>query len=413
MADLAASDWGLDHNPPYQSNENRPPYRIPNDCFRIAIADMKGFEEYFHRRGDLKSLCESRIIKVRLILNRCILYLTEMGLFYDKIEIAEKTCNQMRLEAGAANVSASFLAKALVVRSNNLQLMYRMALSQFLMHQEVFTWVQKSKTRALNDLMGLAASEQASTKKPVLDMRDASSITPEQFQEFGESLGDDVVIFEWAHCRHDKQDRGDIFLLIYRKGKVMLVERLPVKLHNINQWISRVLDNGVRPLSGEGDAGELQELEALVEPVLYFSRPGDTLIFSPTLQLHRIRLHRLSSRDELLIERNHIHCCQSLSLLHLCEFTNNSGAGSDFPASVFNTLKNVSGSVGTRPSVHRIDEVASLLRTKTVQQNQISKSDLRQRAAESCIVHIHGHVMCGVMLMCVLSWDMEFGGFQH
>ncbi|KAI4202009.1 MAG: hypothetical protein LQ350_002914 [Teloschistes chrysophthalmus] len=408
LAVLAASDWCLDHNPPYRSNEERPPYRIPNECFRSAIADMRGFEEYFNRQGDLRSLCESRITKVRLIFNRCILYITGMGLFYDKIEIAEKTCNQMRLEAGAANVSGSFLAKALVVRSNNLQLMYRIALSQFLMHQEgdgpdcdccvlddeykVFIWVQKSKTRALNDLMGLAASEHASSKKPVLKLPGASSITPEQFQEFAQSLGDDVVMFEWAHCRYDKQDRGDILLLVYRKGEVLLVKRLPVKLRKVTRWVDRVLDNGARPLAGEGDAGEFQELEALVEPVLYCSRPGETLIFCPTLQLHRIPLHGLSPKDELLIERNPIHYCQSPSLLRLCEFTNHRGADLDFRASVFNTLKNASGSVGTRPSVHRIDEVASLLHTKTVQQNQISKSELRQRAAESCILHVHGHV---------------------
>lgn len=125
--------------------------------------------------------------------------------------------------------------------------------------------------------------------------------------------------------------------LIYRKGEVLLVERLPVKLHNINQWIDRVLDNGVRPLSGKSDAGEMQEPEALVEPVLYFSRPGDTLIFCPTLQLHRIPLHGLSPRDKLLIERNPVHYCQSLSLLRPCEFTNNSGADSVFRARVFST----------------------------------------------------------------------------
>ncbi|KAI4101797.1 MAG: hypothetical protein L6R37_004774 [Teloschistes peruensis] len=33
-----------------------------------------------------------------------------------------------------------------------------------------------------------------------------------------------------------------------------------------------------------------------------------------------------------------------------------------------------------------------MLHTKTIQQNQINKSDLRQRAAESCILHFHEHV---------------------
>ncbi|KAL8685951.1 MAG: hypothetical protein Q9218_007447 [Villophora microphyllina] len=457
LAVVAASDWCLDHNPPYRFLIT-PPFRIHNERFQSTVSDMSEFEQQFKQIGDLRNLCESRIMKVRLIFNRCILYTTEMGLFYDKVEIAEMACNQMRLEAGAAKISGSFLAKALVVRSNNLQLMYRIALSQFLTHQEgdgpdcnccvlddeykVFEWVQKSKTRALNDLMGIAASEQPSINKPIeqnkhamkllamekaledefertssdqtrkeldrlrkrmrqtvpvlrpfLDMRYSSSITPKSFQDLAEDLDNNVVIFEWAHCRYDHKGHGDMFLLVYKQGRVCDVGRLPIKLQKVAQWIDRLLDNSARPLSEEGDAGELQELEALVEPVLRFSNPGDTLVFCPTLQLHRIPLHAMSPRGELLTGRNPIHYCQSLSLLRLCEFTNNDcGADSPFQASVFNTLKNASGSLGTRRSAYHIDEVAQMLLTKTVQQHEITKPSLRQRAADSCVLHVHGHI---------------------
>ena len=58
----------------------------------------------------------------------------------------------------------------------------------------------------------------------------------------------------------------------------------------------------------------LYELNPLVEP-LAWTKPGQTLVFSPCGNLHRIPLHALKINGEVIIKRNPVVYCSSLSAL--------------------------------------------------------------------------------------------------
>ena len=65
----------------------------------------------------------------------------------------------------------------------------------------------------------------------------------------------------------------------------------------------------------DGDFTEfLYELNPLVEP-LAWTKPGQTLVFSPCGNLHRIPLHALKIDGEVIIKRNPVVYCSSMSAL--------------------------------------------------------------------------------------------------
>lgn len=319
----------------------------------------------------------------------------------------------------------------------------------------LFSWTQKSKARSLTDLMGLVAAapgsimtpikanpyavqlldednlilkrlqvaspleritirselEQQSAKMrreavltPLLDLRDGVSISAEQLSTLGKELNSlhhderkprrKVLIFEWVYFQVPLQETQDLLLLVYVDGKLEHRKSLDMKLNDAEAWVDKELGDPAfkdRPLAGKSGIAALMQLEQLVEPILDLSDPDDTLVFCPTRALHRIPLHALAPRNILLIDRNPILYCQSLSLLRLChEAQLASDPTTPFNATVLNTLEYPSG-IRVNPLSH-IDDVASILDTHTIQRDDISKPLFRERVRESCITHVHGHI---------------------
>ena len=82
----------------------------------------------------------------------------------------------------------------------------------------------------------------------------------------------------------------------------------------VNDIIDKFMDLETEELQDKKAKKLLYKLNPLVKP-LSWTKPGQTLVFSPCGNLHRIPLHALKIDGEVLIKRNPIVYCSSMSAL--------------------------------------------------------------------------------------------------
>ena len=82
----------------------------------------------------------------------------------------------------------------------------------------------------------------------------------------------------------------------------------------VDRLVNRFMELDSDDLEDVESTEFLYQLNPLVEP-LAWTKPGQTLVFSPCGNLHRIPLHALKIDDEVIIKRNPVVYCSSLSAL--------------------------------------------------------------------------------------------------
>lgn len=228
-----------------------------------------------------------------------------------------------------------------------------------------------------------------------LDLRDGRPLNVRDFIKLGKDLGPGTVVVEWVEV-FPIFPAWDILILIYRNGN--LIKMSPVlgkKLSEVKQWVDEFLgvedDIGPeRPLSHNLAKQDLNQLRPVVEQIKDCTQPGDTLVFCPIDQMHRIPLHAITLEGQVLIERNPVVYIQSLALLRFCRSTfepEASDRNSPFQASVFNTLvedssSSLSALASTIPGCELVDADNF---------TDDRKGYFRTKCSVSNLVHIHGH----------------------
>lgn len=152
---------------------------------------------------------------------------------------------------------------------------------------------------------------------PILNIREGSAIDLSEIEAMNQDFGGNVVFVDWV--RISWLDAWDLAMVIYRGGTFELVP-LTIKLSEVEDWVKDQL-NTDSPLTGRSATNQLRVLNPLVKPLKDFTEPGQVLVFCPTKVLHRTPLHALKLGKELLIERNPIVYCQSLSVLRFCQMS--------------------------------------------------------------------------------------------
>ena len=82
----------------------------------------------------------------------------------------------------------------------------------------------------------------------------------------------------------------------------------------VDELVNQFMELETEDLEDDDCTEFLYELNPLVEP-LAWTKPGQTLVFSPCGNLHRIPLHALKIDGEVIIKRNPVVYCSSLSAL--------------------------------------------------------------------------------------------------
>lgn len=87
-----------------------------------------------------------------------------------------------------------------------------------------------------------------------------------------------------------------------------------IEWKQVDKLVNQFMELKTKELKDDYCTEFLYELNPLVEP-LAWTKPGQTLVFSPCGNLHRIPLHALKIDGEVIIKRNPVVYCSSLSAL--------------------------------------------------------------------------------------------------
>ncbi|KAF2464998.1 uncharacterized protein BDR25DRAFT_380039 [Lindgomyces ingoldianus] len=363
--------------------------------------------------------------------------------------------------AGAVNYNANVkdammaslasLIEFLAASIDNLQILVEDSTYTFIC-VELTSWIQRSKARALTDLLGqttniprsvgrlfleepsaaalwedclatLRRRENASIKElvgvrdefqritrqlrsehpriqPFLDIHSGEAISPSELEKLGHTLGPSAVMVEWVHA---PTFPNDIFLVVYREGIISRVRPLEgITMAEVDDWIENYLhveeDPGMpSAVLNDGQAKEnLNELKPLVKLLAELTEKGETLVLCPTQGLHRLPLHAISlgKPSQPLIQRNPVVYIQSLSLLRLCQESFQQpilDTESPFTATLFNTLGQSHKSEEELSMKESITQISQILHTHPIDQPVGAKNAFRSQALQSNILHIHGH----------------------
>ena len=128
-------------------------------------------------------------------------------------------------------------------------------------------------------------------------------------------LGGDAVFVDWFNsaCGLAESPRPVITTLSGTdEGPRCSLANITWK--QVDGLVNRFMELQSGELQDSDNTGFLYGLNPLVEP-LAWTKPGQTLVFSPCGNLHRIPLHALKIDGEVIIKRNPVVYCSSLSAL--------------------------------------------------------------------------------------------------
>ena len=128
-------------------------------------------------------------------------------------------------------------------------------------------------------------------------------------------LGGDAVFVDWFNsaCGLGESPRPVITTLSGTdEGPRCSLANITWK--QVDGLVDEFMDLETEELQDSDCTDFLYELNPLVEP-LAWTKPGQTLVFSPCGNLHRIPLHALKIDGEVIIKRNPVVYCSSLSAL--------------------------------------------------------------------------------------------------
>lgn len=128
-------------------------------------------------------------------------------------------------------------------------------------------------------------------------------------------LGGDAVFVDWYNsaCGLAESPRPVITTLSGTNEEPRCyLARITWK--QVDELVNDFMELETKDLQDEDFTEFLYELNPLVAP-LAWTKPGQTLVFSPCGNLHRIPLHALKIDDEVIIKRNPVVYCSSLSAL--------------------------------------------------------------------------------------------------
>lgn len=253
-----------------------------------------------------------------------------------------------------------------------------------LMATDLWDWVQKSKGRAINDLLGVSATtprqmeeavhrlvggkemldqwiqkrqnlqehpthqgrkelhalelrmQHVPETKELIALARGKAVTAKDMNALLKTLPEaersKVVLIDWFEPAIDKPVVEELTMIIFRYDEAPQMFPLDSSLMGrVRTWVNTI-PGSVTPEWGMA-WGEAQQLRGLIKPLLHATKPDDVLVLCPTGILHRFPLHALllppasetggeekHKVEMTLLERNALIYIPSMSLFRLCAY---------------------------------------------------------------------------------------------
>lgn len=130
-------------------------------------------------------------------------------------------------------------------------------------------------------------------------------------------LGGDAVFVDWYNSAcglGETLNPNPIITTLSGTNEGPKYSVVSITWKDVDELVDAFMEMGADELQDSECLESLYKLNPLVEP-LAWTKPGQTLIFSPCGNLHRIPLHALKINGEVIIKRNPVVYCSSLSAL--------------------------------------------------------------------------------------------------
>jgi CHAT domain-containing protein len=136
-------------------------------------------------------------------------------------------------------------------------------------------------------------------------------------------------------------------------------------------------------------------LDKLIEPLEALTKEGDLLVFCPSGPLHRLPLHAMTLPSRrILIERNPVVYCSSLSVVHQCAIRSStrckSSSPNDFVSSILMGVYDDTDKerLAVQQTLHRY---ADWFGGTAIVGDDVTKESFANHATNARLVHFHGH----------------------
>ena len=204
--------------------------------------------------------------------------------------------------------------------------------------------------------------------------------------------GHQVAVVDWICVANF------IYIVILDETLKPYMERLATSVDELKTWVSRNLTSSRRRtiLEKPEERSPLREIDSLVYPLTYTTKPDTLLILSPSGPLHSIPIHALHLPGrQLLIERNPVVYSPSLSVLHQCVRRALPGRDPTSFAVAFGVYENPFETSEEKAVKLSIESCAGLFGGKSYFGKVVTNQCFRTRSETASLIHFHGHTIRG------------------
>lgn len=188
--------------------------------------------------------------------------------------------------------------------------------------QKIWTKIQKEKSWGLGWLMQTNTLQRVE-KRPVRmnaisEFNPLPVITLEDLQSIGGETEDGVVYVDWYDGRRNALGLNyspNVLLLTVSNRESPKSWQLDITWAEVDIIVKKFLEADEREFLNGNARKLLVKLNPLVQPLKQASKPGQVLVFSAIGDLHCVPLHALEIDNEVIIRRNPVVYCSSMTVL--------------------------------------------------------------------------------------------------
>lgn len=411
--------------------------------FSEAENNLRTALNYYDSAGMRGQAADARFMFARLYVNAALRVNTDLRVqlldaALGHLANGEADYDAMRQEfnAGKSSLEVQQGKRALIEKSQRI---YQLALEIVCRFQpnagEAWNWVQRSKARALSDILGTGSvppsrvmtdiqkhpdSFQLLTQERELAVRIDKTDPIErvelrkQLEALRQRMREDPSLSEYMELRVgiavDATDlnsmfsetalggrtcvcvdwfavEDQMFLIAVRPGSRAEIVELPVSLDRIRSFVRSDLAPENFRVTLRETPEVLHEFDPLIAPLATLSNPEDLLICSLTGPLHVLPLHALEIDSQPLLARNPVVFCPSLSVMRLCLARQR-----ELPKEPVSAL--FGDPNGDRPDAAAlVSHLEELLSTRALIGKDVTRASFVEAIASCDLIHFQGHAV--------------------
>ncbi len=183
----------------------------------------------------------------------------------------------------------------------------------------IWSMTQEAKCSGLGWLMQTNNAERSSIETLELPQghKELSQISLEDLKLIADDAGGDVVFVDWYNGSLALREMSHPLIVVVAPYAPPRVSRIMMTWTEIEEIVGKLISLDEEDLMSVDTNQLLYKLNPLVKSLAAASKPGQTLVFALTDNLHRIPFHALQVDGKILIRRNPIVYSSSMTVLDL------------------------------------------------------------------------------------------------